>query len=219
MSRVATHQMRLRRAPSNLALNASRNGVSTTSLGSLCQHLIIFWVKNPFLVSNLNLLSFSLKPFPFFLITTLPDRVPSHLSCRPPLCTGRLQWCLPRAFFSPGWTTSTHTLSLPLQERCSPALRSCLWFLLDPFSTSFLFWRPQMWSVPQMEPHEGRGERDNPPPPPCWPPLFWCNAGCSWPSGLQVQLATLWIFNTEKIIHSNNSVLPSALGRIKLWGQ
>jgi len=34
VGRAATHQLRLPRAPSKLALNASRNGVSTDSLGS-----------------------------------------------------------------------------------------------------------------------------------------------------------------------------------------
>jgi len=36
---VATRQIRLLRAPSNLALNVSRDGASTASLGSLCQCL------------------------------------------------------------------------------------------------------------------------------------------------------------------------------------
>ena len=37
MERVATHQLRLPRAQSNMALNSSRDGTSTASLGSLCQ--------------------------------------------------------------------------------------------------------------------------------------------------------------------------------------
>ena len=46
---------RLPRAIPSLALNASRDGVSTTSLGNLFQHATTLWVKNFFLISNLNL--------------------------------------------------------------------------------------------------------------------------------------------------------------------
>ena len=66
------YQTRLPRASSNLALNTSRDGASTTSLGSLCQHLPTFSVKSYPLISNLNLSSLSLKPFPLVLpLTTL----------------------------------------------------------------------------------------------------------------------------------------------------
>jgi len=44
------------RAPSNLALNISRDGAYTASLGSLCQHLTTLSVKFP-PISTLNLLS------------------------------------------------------------------------------------------------------------------------------------------------------------------
>jgi len=37
IGRIATHWIRLPRAPYNLVLNASRDGASTTSLGNLCQ--------------------------------------------------------------------------------------------------------------------------------------------------------------------------------------
>ena len=37
MGRIVTHQIGLSRIPSNLALNASRDGARTASLGSLCQ--------------------------------------------------------------------------------------------------------------------------------------------------------------------------------------
>ena len=54
-------------APPDLALNTSRNGTTTTSLGNLFQHPSTFSVKNFPLISNLNLLSFSLKPSPLVL--------------------------------------------------------------------------------------------------------------------------------------------------------
>ena len=49
-----------------------------------CQCLTTLIVKNFLLISNLNLPSFSLKPFPC-PVATLTDRVPSQLCCRPPL--------------------------------------------------------------------------------------------------------------------------------------
>ena len=60
------------KVPSNLALNTSREGTSTMSLGNLCQCLTTLTGKNFFLRSNLNLPSFSLKLLP--LITTPPDK-------------------------------------------------------------------------------------------------------------------------------------------------
>jgi len=61
MCRVTNHQPRLPRATSSLALNASRSGASTTSLGNLFQCVTTLCVKNFFLISNLNLPCLSLK--------------------------------------------------------------------------------------------------------------------------------------------------------------
>ena len=55
MCKVAKHWTRLPRATSSLALNASRNGASTTSLGNIFQCVTILCMKNFFLISNLNL--------------------------------------------------------------------------------------------------------------------------------------------------------------------
>ena len=44
--------------------------------GQLCQHLTTLWGKDFFLISYLNLLSFSLKAFPLVLL--LSDRVKSR---------------------------------------------------------------------------------------------------------------------------------------------
>lgn len=63
MGRDATSQLRVHRVPFNLALNAFRDSAPTASLGRLCQCFIALWVKNVFLTANLNLPSFSLKPF------------------------------------------------------------------------------------------------------------------------------------------------------------
>ena len=63
-----SYQTRLPRAPSNLALNTSRDGWGIYSLsGQLFQHLTTLIVKNFPLTSNLNLPSLNLKPFPLVL--------------------------------------------------------------------------------------------------------------------------------------------------------
>ena len=55
------------RAQSSLTASVTRNGSSTTSLGSLCQCLTTLSVKNISLISSLNLSSFTWKPFPLVL--------------------------------------------------------------------------------------------------------------------------------------------------------
>jgi len=61
------HQPRVLQAPYNLALNTAREGTATASLGNLFQCFTTLMVKNFFLISNLNLPSFSLEPFPLVL--------------------------------------------------------------------------------------------------------------------------------------------------------
>ena len=76
MCRVTNHQTRLPRATSSLALNASRDGASTTSLGNLFQCVTTLFVKNFLLISNLNLPS-QFKTIPpwifWFILVLLPD--------------------------------------------------------------------------------------------------------------------------------------------------
>ena len=67
MGRDIFHQTRLLRAPSNLAFNTSREEAFTASLGNLGQGLTTLMGKNFFLISNLNLPSVSLEPFPLVL--------------------------------------------------------------------------------------------------------------------------------------------------------
>ena len=64
-------------------LNTSREGAATASLGNLCQCFTTLTVKNFFLISNLNLPSFSLKLFPLVLSLHTLWKVPLHPSCRP----------------------------------------------------------------------------------------------------------------------------------------
>jgi len=63
MGRNTFHQTRLLKAPSNLSLNPAKEGAVTASLGNLGQGLTTLRVKNFFLISNLKLPFFSLKPF------------------------------------------------------------------------------------------------------------------------------------------------------------
>jgi len=55
MGRDIFHYTRLLRAPSNLALDTSREGAVTASLAKLFQCLTALIVKNFFLISDLNL--------------------------------------------------------------------------------------------------------------------------------------------------------------------
>lgn len=55
------HQIRLLKVSSRWTLKTSREEESTTSLGNLCRYLTTIIVKNVFLISDLNLLSFSLE--------------------------------------------------------------------------------------------------------------------------------------------------------------
>jgi len=64
MSRDISHQPRVLRAPSSLALNPAREGAATAPLGNLGQGLTTLMGKNFFLISNLNLPSVSLQRSP-----------------------------------------------------------------------------------------------------------------------------------------------------------
>ena len=67
MGKDTFHQPRVLPAPSNLALNTAREGAATASLDNLFQGLTTLRVQNFFLISNLNLPSFSLKLLPLVL--------------------------------------------------------------------------------------------------------------------------------------------------------
>ena len=73
VGKVTNHQTRLPRATSSLALNASRDGASTTPLGNLFHCVTTLCVKNFLLISNLKLSCHSLKLFP--LVLSLSTRV------------------------------------------------------------------------------------------------------------------------------------------------
>ena len=77
IGRDTSLQTRLVRAPFSLALNASREGASTTSLGNLFQCLTTLTVQNFFLISSLNLPSSSLKLVPLVLLLHALIKSPS----------------------------------------------------------------------------------------------------------------------------------------------
>ena len=79
MCRVASLQTMLPRATSSVALNASRDGASTTSSGNLFQCFTTLCMKNFLLTSNLNLPCLSLRPFP--LVQSLSIHVKSCFLC------------------------------------------------------------------------------------------------------------------------------------------
>ncbi|KAK4826124.1 LOW QUALITY PROTEIN: hypothetical protein QYF61_005276 [Mycteria americana] len=65
-------------------LNTSRDGDSTTSLGSLFQCLITLSVKKNFLISSLNLPWRNLRPFPLVLSLVTWEKRPTPTSLQPP---------------------------------------------------------------------------------------------------------------------------------------
>jgi len=80
VGKVTNHQTRLPRATSSLALNASRDGASTTPLGNLFHCVTTLCVKTFLLISNPNFPCLSLRPFP--LVLSLSTLISSHFpSC------------------------------------------------------------------------------------------------------------------------------------------
>jgi len=117
MGRDPFHQPRVLPALSNLALNPASEPLHQASLASLGQGLIALRVKNFFLIPNLNLCSFSLKPSPLVLSLQAPVTSPSAAPSQP------LQ-ALAAALRSPGSLlfsrlTSPSSPSLSSQQSCA----------------------------------------------------------------------------------------------------
>jgi len=88
MGRDSFHQTKFLKPPSTMVLNTAREGVATASLDNLGQCLTILTVKNFFLLSNLNLSSFSFKPLPLVLSLQAIVRSPSPTLSQTPSGTG-----------------------------------------------------------------------------------------------------------------------------------
>lgn len=67
VGRDTFHKMRLIRAQSNLSLNTYRHRPFTISLSILFQYFTTLTINYFFIMFNLNLLCFSLKPYPLLL--------------------------------------------------------------------------------------------------------------------------------------------------------
>jgi len=143
----------------------------------------MLWVKNFLLTSNLNLSSFSLKPF--HLALSLSVKVHLPLVYKLPLRTARSKWGLSGAFFSIDWTSPAPSTS---RHRSVPAVWSSLWLFSRPTPTGLHF---SCAGGPRLECSTSDGalqvqcRRGQPPPSPYWPLLFWSSPGYSWPSRLQ----------------------------------
>jgi len=151
MGRHIFHYIRLLKAPSQLTLNSSKEAASKTSLGILFQWFTTRIVKNFFLLSNLNLPSFTLKPLPLVLSLQVPLKSLSPFFLWVSLSTERLRKGVPRVFSSPGWKIST--LSAFLHRTGIPSLLLFLWPSSGPALTG---------------PHLSRSRRS-------------CRCVCQWP--------------------------------------
>ena len=76
LGRDPFHQPSVLQAPSSRALSTAREGAATASLGNLGQGLTTLMGKNFFLISNLNLPLFQLKPLPLVMPSCSPHRHP-----------------------------------------------------------------------------------------------------------------------------------------------
>ena len=98
MGRASTHQLRLPRAPFNMALNIS-TGRASTVLGSPFQHFTSLSVKNFPLTSNLNLPAFSLKASPLVLSLSTCVKSWFHSFCNLWMCESKeILWNNSRGF-------------------------------------------------------------------------------------------------------------------------
>lgn len=172
MGRIASHSMRLLRAPSNLALNASWERDIHSFSGHYYYYYYFFnittWIKILLLISNLNLPSSSWKPFS--LVLSLPDNVKSLFISFLQALKGHDEISLEP---SPNWSSLAPFTFL--HKRDAPAILFPLVALLWIYSSnskSFLCWSSQAWMecCLHVERYEGRGWQS--PLSPCQPPHF-----------------------------------------------
>ena len=92
-------------------LKTSRDGDSTTSLGSLFQCLATLSVKKFFLITNLNLPLCNLRPFPLSCCLSAVRRDQPRSHCKHLSGIWRAQQGLPSASSSPDWTAPVPSVS------------------------------------------------------------------------------------------------------------
>lgn len=138
--------------------------------------------KREFLIPNLNLLSFSLKPFPFVLLLHGLIKIPSpalFINWKAPLRSSG-------AFSPPDWTTPS--LSACVYRSRAPALWSSLSSSsgLTPKGlcpTVSYCWGLQSWMLHSRWGLMRIAKRGRIPWT-CWSHCFWCSPRYSWLSGL-----------------------------------
>ena len=123
-----------------MALSTPRDGASTTSMGSLFQSLTTLRVKNFLLISNLNLPSFSLKPFPPILSLSAHSRSQSPSCVHVPFKYWKATARFPQSILS-SRLNKPSSISLSSQERCSSPL--IISVASSPTPTLFVYWGPQ----------------------------------------------------------------------------
>ena len=143
MCRVTNHQTKLPRATSSLALSASRDGASTTSLGNLFQCVTTLCVKNFLLISNLNLPYLSLRPFPLVLsLFTLINSRPLSCICSLQVLGGCNEVSLVPFLLQAKQAQFPQSFLTGVVLQPSHHLVALLWTRSNS-STSFLCWGPQ----------------------------------------------------------------------------
>jgi len=145
-------------------LNPSRDGDSTTALGSLVQCLTTLAVKRLFLISNLNLPWWNLRPSPLVLsLVTWEKRPTPHLtttSCQGAVESDKvspqplLQTEQPQL---PQPLLSRLVLQTPPQPRC-PSLDT-----LQPLSVLLVVRGPELNTALEARPHQRRVQGHDPP--------------------------------------------------------
>ena len=155
-------------SPIQPGLECFQGGASTASLGNLFQCLTNTTVKNFFLISSLNLPSFSLKPLPLVLSLPALIRSPSPAFLWAPPGTGRPLEGLPAASL-----LHAEELQPPqpvLVKRCSSSLFIFMVLLWTRFNSSVSFWccgpRTGRSTPGGVSGEQSRGAES--PPSPCW---------------------------------------------------
>ena len=172
MGRDTFHHTRLLKNPSNPVLNTST--ASTTSLGNLFQCLTTLIVKNVFLISNLNLPTFSLKPLLF--VVSLHALVKKSLSSFLVGLLQGLEGCYKVSPQSSLLQTEQPQLSQPVlrgevfqpsDRFCGPPLDSLQQVHVYPVLRV-----PELEIVLQVGSHQNITEGQNHIPSTCWPCFF-----------------------------------------------
>ena len=133
------HYPRLLR--SSLALDNARDGATTASLGNLCQGPTTLPGNYFFLISNLNLLSDSVRPLPLVLAlqTLVKSLSASFLQAAFRHCKATMREPQSLLF----WLNYPSSLSLPSQQNCSIPLMPLVSLLWPGSSSSLSLCRPR----------------------------------------------------------------------------